>query len=88
VVQKAEGEGEEEGKGEEGQERPTMRQSKTWHLCFSLLYILVTLLTQLWFFFIQNASASGRATQTRGTRAAFGRLATLLGFNAWYAAHC
>jgi hypothetical protein len=45
VVQKTKGEGEEEGEGEEGQERPTIRQSKIWHLCFSLLYILVTLLT-------------------------------------------
>ena len=40
-----EGEGEREEEGKEGQERPTMKQSKTYHLCFSLLHILVTLLT-------------------------------------------
>jgi hypothetical protein len=43
VVQEGEGQGE----GEDGEERPTMRQSKMKvnHHCFSLLRILVTLLT-------------------------------------------
>jgi len=40
-----EGEGKGEEEEEEGQQRPTMRQSKTSQHCFSLLHILVTLLT-------------------------------------------
>ena len=40
-----EGEEEEEEEEEEGQQRPTMRQSKTSQHCFSLLDILITLLT-------------------------------------------
>jgi hypothetical protein len=43
VVQEWKVEGEGEGEGEEGQ--ATMRQSNTCQRCFSLLHILVTLLT-------------------------------------------
>jgi hypothetical protein len=45
-----EGGGEGEKEEEEGQHRPTMRQSKTSQHCFSLLHILVTLLTQFFSF--------------------------------------
>ena len=45
LQEEGEGKGEEEEEEEEGQQRPTMRQSKTSQHCFSLLHILITLLT-------------------------------------------